>query len=73
MLKSNLFKWHHYESEIILLCVRWYLTDPLSYRQVAEMVCERGWAIDHTTIYRWVQKYEPELEKRFRAHLRPNQ
>ncbi len=71
MFKSNPFKWRHYQPEIILLCVRWYLTYPLSYRQVAEMVSERGWVIHHTTIYRWVQQYGPELEKRCRRHLRP--
>jgi len=71
MSKSNLFKWRHYEPEIILLCVRWYLTYPLSYRQVAEMVNERGLDIHHTTVFRWVQRYGPELEKRCRPHLRP--
>ena len=71
MSKSNPFKWRHYEPEIILLCVRWYLTYPLSYRQVAEMVNERGLDVHHTTIYRWVQQYAPELDKRCRPYLRP--
>jgi len=71
MTKSNPFKWRHYEPEIILRCVRWYLTYPLSYRQVAEMVSERGWTVHHTTIYRWVQQYAPELDKRCRPHLHP--
>lgn len=71
MPKSNPFKWRHYQPEIILLCVRWYLNYPLSYRQVAEMVNERGWAIHHTTINRCVQQYGPELEKRCRRYLRP--
>ncbi|WNN90972.1 IS6 family transposase [Gloeocapsopsis dulcis] len=69
MSKSNLFKWRHYEANIILLCVRWYLTYPLSYRQVAEMVNERGMEVSHTTIFRWVQQYGPELDKRCRPHL----
>jgi len=68
MSKFNPFKWRHYQPEIILLCVRWYLTYPLSYRQVAGMVSERGWAIHQTTIYRWVQEYSPELERRCRPH-----
>jgi len=51
--------------------VRWYLSYPLSYRQVTEMVNERGIEVDHTTIYRWVQEYSPEIDKRFRSHLRP--
>jgi transposase-like protein len=71
MAKSNPFKWRHYQPEIILLCIRWYLTYPLSYRQVAEMVSERGWAIHHTTIYRWVEEYAPELDKRCRPNLKP--
>jgi transposase-like protein len=67
---TNLFKWRHYESEIILLCVRWYLRYALSYRDLEEMMNERGLSVDHTTIYRWVQAYAPELEKRIRPHLR---
>jgi transposase-like protein len=70
MSKTNRYKWRHYEPEIILLCVRWYLTYPLSYRQVAEMVNERGLDVHHTTIFRWVQHYSPELDKRCRPHLR---
>lgn len=70
MSKNSLFKWRHYQPEIILLCVRWYLRYPLSYRQLEEMMRERGLGVDHTTIYRWVQKYSPELEKRIRPHLR---
>ena len=64
------FKWRHYQSEIILHCVRWYLSYPLSYRQVVEMVNERGLEIHHTTLFRWVQEYSPEIDKRFRPHLR---
>jgi transposase-like protein len=60
----------HYESDIILLCVRWYLRYALSYRDLEEMMEERGLTLDHTTIYRWVQRYAPELEKRCRPHLR---
>lgn len=71
MSSSNPFQWRHYEPEIILLCVRWYLTYPLSYRQVAEMVNERGLDVHHTTVYRWVQQYAPELDKRCRPYLRP--
>ncbi len=70
MSKSNPFKWRHYEAQIILRCVRWYLSYPLSYRQVAEMVNERGLDVHHTTVFRWVQEYGPELDKRCRPHLR---
>ncbi|GHO63207.1 hypothetical protein KSC_020990 [Ktedonobacter sp. SOSP1-52] len=64
------FKWRHFEAEIILLCVRWYLRYALSYRDLEEIMRERGLAVDHTTIYRWVQHYSPELEKRCRPHLK---
>ena len=44
---------------------------PLSYRQIEEMMQERGVEVDHTTIYRWVQNYSPEIEKRARGYLKP--
>jgi len=69
--ETALFKWRHYESEIILLCVRWYLRYALSYRDREEMMNERGLSVDHTTIYRWVQRYAPELEKRSCPDPRP--
>src|SRR5512135_701653 len=55
---------------MILLCVRWYLRYTLSYRDLEEMMRERGLQVDHTTIYRWVQCYAPELDKRSRPHLK---
>src|SRR5438094_2163871 len=64
------FKWRHFEAEIILLCVRWYVRYSLSYRDLEEMMLERGLHVDHTTIYRWVQRYAPELDKRCRPHLK---
>ena len=70
MIKSDPFKWRHYQGEIILICVRWYLRYALRYRDLEEMMRERGLSVDHTTIYRWVQAYAPELEKRIRPHLR---
>jgi IS6 family transposase len=70
MSNASPFKWRHFESEIILLCVRWYLRYSLSYRDLEEMMRERGLHVDHTTIYRWVQCYAPELEKRCRPHLK---
>ncbi len=65
------FKWRHFQSDIILLCVRWYLRYPLSYRNLSEMMLERGLTVDHTTVYRWVMAYAPQLEKRCRPHLKP--
>ncbi|MEO5969965.1 MAG: IS6 family transposase [Bdellovibrionia bacterium] len=61
----------HFESEIILQCVRWYLSYPLSYRNLEEMMLERGIEVDHSTVNRWVLKYTPELEKSFRKYKRP--
>jgi transposase-like protein len=68
---SNSFKWKHYEGDIILLNVRWYLKYPLSYRNLKEIMAERGVKVDHTTIMRWVHQYSPEIEKKIRRHLRP--
>lgn len=56
------FKGHRFEKDIILLCVRWYLAYPLSYRNLAEMMEERGVEVDFSNIYRWVQKFTPQLE-----------
>ena len=52
MTEQHPFKWRHYEAEIILLCVRWYLRYSLSYRDLEEIMLERGLHVDHTTIYR---------------------
>jgi transposase, IS6 family len=71
MNSQHPFKWRHFQSEIILLCVRWYLRYSLSYRDLEEMMRERGLDVDHTTIYRWVQHYAPELERRYRPHVKP--
>ena len=56
---------------MIILCVRWYLRYPLSYEHVAELVAERGVEVDASCIWRWVQAYAPELNKRCRPHLKP--
>lgn len=60
------FKWRHFEGTVILWAVRWYCKYGISYRNLAEMLDERGVDVDHTTIYRWVQRYAPEMEKRLR-------
>jgi transposase, IS6 family len=70
MSHPNPFKWRHFKAEIILLCGRWYLRYALSYRDLEEMMRERGLQVDHTTIYRWVQRYAPEPDKRSRPHLK---
>ncbi|MFC3461522.1 IS6 family transposase [Massilia haematophila] len=61
--KTDLFKGRHFEQEIIVLCVRWYLRYKLSYRDLVEMMAERGLPIAHTTILRWVRRYVPEFDK----------
>jgi len=69
-IEKNLFKWKHFESEIILLCVRWYLKYPLSFRMLEEIMAERGLDVKHTTIMRWVHQYSPIIDERVRKHLK---
>ena len=64
------FKWRHYAPDVILLCVSRYCRYQLSYRDVEEMMCERGLEVDHSTVFRWVQRYAPEINKRVRQHLK---
>ena len=64
------FKGSHFEKEIILWGVRWYVAYPISYRQLEEMMEERGVSVDHATLNRWVLKYAPEIEKQFRHRKR---
>ena len=66
-----IFKWRQTEPELIFCAVRWYLRYSLSLRDVEELLSERGLEADHTTIWRWVQRYGPELEERLCRHLRP--
>ena len=66
------FKWRHYQGDIILGCVRWYCKYGISYRELEEMMLERGLEVDHTTIYHWVQHYAPEMEKRMRWYYKPH-
>jgi IS6 family transposase len=66
-----LFKWRHFEPAIITCAVGWYLRFSLSYRDVEALLAERGIPVDHTSIWRWVQCYAPELNKRCRRELKP--
>src|SRR5712671_469070 len=61
---AGLFKWRQFEPEMILLAVGWYLRFSLSYRDVEELLAERGLRADHVTVWRWVQRYAPELDRR---------
>lgn len=69
MTQKDPFKWKHFQKEVILLCVRWYLRYSLSYRDLDEMILERGLKVDHKTIYRWVIELAPEIDKRSRPYL----
>jgi transposase, IS6 family len=64
------FKGRQFTAEVILWAVRWYLMFPISYRDLELMLADRGVDVKHTTIFRWIQAYAPELEKKIRPHLR---
>ena len=64
------FKGVHFPKEIVLVCIRWYVAYPLSYRNIEEMMLERGVTVDHSTLNRWVIKFAPQLEKEFRRRKR---
>src|SRR5262245_25067481 len=68
--RPALFKGRHFEAHVIILCVRRYLRFSLSLRDVEELMAERNLQVDHVTIWRWVQRYAPELERRCRGELR---
>jgi transposase, IS6 family len=61
-IKPIAFTWRHFQGELILQCIRWYCKYLISYRDLKEMMGERGLKLDHTTIYRWVQPYTPKLK-----------
>jgi IS6 family transposase len=66
----GLFKWRQFEPEVILMAVGWYLRFSLSYRDVEKLLAERGLSVDHVTVWRWVQRYAPELDLRLRKRLK---
>jgi transposase-like protein len=66
--RTAIFKWRQTAPELILCAVRWYLRYSLSLRDVEELFAERGLEADHTTIWRWVQRYSPELEMRLHIY-----
>jgi DDE domain len=68
---DELFEGRHFDREIIVLCVRWYLRFKLSFRDLVEMMAERGLSLVHTTIMRWVHHYTPEFERRWQRFARP--
>ncbi len=66
--KPAAFKWRHFHGEAILHSACWYCKYGISYRDLEEMMAERGLSIEHTTLYRWVQHYVPKLKKRLEWH-----
>lgn len=70
-MRSKHFNGRHFEDLIILQCLRWYLKYPISYRQLSEMMSERGVDVNHTTIYRWIQHYSPHFEKEVKRYAKP--
>ena len=71
MTDARAFRGCRFPAEVILGAVRWSLQFGISYRDLELMLADRGIAADHTTLYRWVQRFAPELEKRVGRHLRP--
>jgi transposase-like protein len=71
MTLARAFRGFRFPAEVILWAVRWYLRFPVSYRDLELMLADRGIAVDHVSLHRWVQRFAPELEKRLRRHLRP--
>src|SRR3982751_2088711 len=69
MARGKEFKGRQFTAEVILWAVRWYLMFPISYRDLELMLQDRGVEVDHTTLFRWIQAYAPELEKRIRPRL----
>ena len=70
MPRGSPFKHHRFPCDIILCAVRWYLRFPLSCQDVVDLLAERGIEVDRSTVFRWVQKFGPELTKRTEMHLR---
>jgi transposase-like protein len=68
---DELFEGRHFDREIIVLCVRWYLRFKLSFRDLVEMMAERNLSMAHTTIMRWVHHYAPQFERRWNRFARP--
>src|SRR5690349_23975037 len=69
--RDPIYRGRRFQTENIELCVRWYITYRLSYRDLAAMMAERGMTVSHTTIMRWVLRYVPEYERRWNRFARP--
>lgn len=69
--RDPIYRGRRFQTETIELCVRWYITYRLSYRDLSAMMAERGIVVSHTTIMRWVLQYLPEYERRWNRFARP--
>ena len=65
------FKGRHFPKDMILMSVRWKLAYPLSYRNIEELMEERGASVDHSTVQKWVVHYSPQLDQSFRKRKKP--
>ena len=68
--RPPVFRGLHFQDEVIVLCVRWYLRYSLSYRDLEEMMAERGLKVDQSTVHRWVAHFSPLLLERFNRRKR---
>jgi transposase-like protein len=68
--ETSVFKGRHFDRSVILLCVRWYLVYRLSLGDLKDIMAERGISVDHATIHKWVNRYSPELLRRFNGRKR---
>ena len=69
--KPELFKGRHFNHLLIIQAVRWYVTYKLSYRDVCDLRAERGVTVVHTTVLRWVKRFVPAFEKKWKNYARP--
>ena len=65
----GVFKWRRFEPKVILLAICWYLRFSLFYRDVEELFAKRRLLVDHVTVWTWVQRYAPEMERRLRSRV----
>jgi transposase-like protein len=71
IVRDPIYRRRRFDAEVIELCVRWYITYRLSYRDLVAMMAERGIAVSHTTIAPLGIRYVPEFEKRWNRFARP--
>ena len=67
---ASLFRKRQFDAAVIVTCVRWYLRFALSLRDIEKLMAERGLSVDHTTVWRWVQAYAPEVHRRLQGHVK---